>query len=373
MTHGWPGSVIELLGTIGPLTDPTAHGGSAEDAFDLVLPSIPGYGFSAQPTELGWNPGRVARRLGGADEPPRLRPLRRPGRRRGRQRHRRDGAPSRPTGCSASTPTCWRRSRPRWPRCCSAARRCRTGSPTEERAAFADVRRDLQARLPRGEHRAPADDRLRPGGFARRAGGLDARPRRGQLRQDRARLPRRAAHGRPHAGEHRRQRHAVLADQHRRPRRRGSTGSPDERTIAAAGQAPADVALPAAFTVFPGELFRRPRAGWSRSTPTSSTSTRPRRAATSPPGKSRSSSPRRCAPRSGRCADDVIHRLRPPSLGGAIQWLAAKPLGPRQVTALGGAMERGDGARPHGVHTLNGHGAARWATRSTEARPASPG
>jgi pimeloyl-ACP methyl ester carboxylesterase len=60
MTHGWPGSVIELLETVGPLTDPTAHGGSAKDAFDLVLPSIPGYGFSGEPTEVGWGPARVA-------------------------------------------------------------------------------------------------------------------------------------------------------------------------------------------------------------------------------------------------------------------------------------------------------------------------
>jgi pimeloyl-ACP methyl ester carboxylesterase len=60
MTHGWPGSVIELLETVGPLTDPTAHGGQAEDAFDVVLPSLPGYGFSGEPTELGWNVGRVA-------------------------------------------------------------------------------------------------------------------------------------------------------------------------------------------------------------------------------------------------------------------------------------------------------------------------
>jgi pimeloyl-ACP methyl ester carboxylesterase len=60
MTHGWPGSVIELLDSIGPLTDPTAHGGSPEDAFDLVLPSLPGYGFSGEPAELGWNAGRVA-------------------------------------------------------------------------------------------------------------------------------------------------------------------------------------------------------------------------------------------------------------------------------------------------------------------------
>jgi pimeloyl-ACP methyl ester carboxylesterase len=61
MTHGWPGSVIEVLDTVGPLTDPTAHGGNAEDAFHLVLPSIPGYGFSGEPTELGWESGRIAR------------------------------------------------------------------------------------------------------------------------------------------------------------------------------------------------------------------------------------------------------------------------------------------------------------------------
>jgi pimeloyl-ACP methyl ester carboxylesterase len=60
ITHGWPGSVIEMLGVVGPLTDPTAHGGQAEDAFDLVLPSIPGYGFSDQPAEAGWDPGRIA-------------------------------------------------------------------------------------------------------------------------------------------------------------------------------------------------------------------------------------------------------------------------------------------------------------------------
>jgi pimeloyl-ACP methyl ester carboxylesterase len=60
MTHGWPGSVIELLETVGPLTDPTTHGGRPEDAFHLVLPSLPGYGFSGEPTELGWGPGRVA-------------------------------------------------------------------------------------------------------------------------------------------------------------------------------------------------------------------------------------------------------------------------------------------------------------------------
>ena len=61
ITHGWPGSVIELLGVVGPLTDPTAHGRRAEDAFDVVLPSLPGFGFSDKPQEVGWDPGRVAR------------------------------------------------------------------------------------------------------------------------------------------------------------------------------------------------------------------------------------------------------------------------------------------------------------------------
>src|SRR5690242_5526155 len=61
VTHGWPGSVIEQLKIIGPLTDPTAHGASAADAFHLVIPSLPGHGFSATPTATGWDPARIAR------------------------------------------------------------------------------------------------------------------------------------------------------------------------------------------------------------------------------------------------------------------------------------------------------------------------
>ncbi|MFI5586205.1 epoxide hydrolase family protein [Amycolatopsis sp. NPDC051758] len=61
VTHGWPGSLIELLGIIGPLTEPTAHGGTAADAFDVVIPSLPGYGYSGKPHETGWGPDRVAR------------------------------------------------------------------------------------------------------------------------------------------------------------------------------------------------------------------------------------------------------------------------------------------------------------------------
>ena len=60
LTHGWPGSPLEFIKAIGPLTDPVAFGGRAEDAFDVVIPAIPGYGFSGKPTEPGWNPDRVA-------------------------------------------------------------------------------------------------------------------------------------------------------------------------------------------------------------------------------------------------------------------------------------------------------------------------
>ena len=61
ITHGWPGSILEQLKIIGPLTDPTAYGGKAEDAFDVVIPSMPGYGFSGKPTSRGWDPARIAR------------------------------------------------------------------------------------------------------------------------------------------------------------------------------------------------------------------------------------------------------------------------------------------------------------------------
>jgi len=106
MTHGWPGSVIELLDSVDPLTDPTAHGGNAEDAFHLVLPSHPGYGFSAEPTELGWDLARVGRAW---DELMR---------RLGYSRYVAQGGDvgagvtdtmgrQAPRGCWPSTPTCW--------------------------------------------------------------------------------------------------------------------------------------------------------------------------------------------------------------------------------------------------------------------------
>src|SRR3982750_847108 len=61
LTHGWPGSVVELLNIVGPLTDPTAHGGRPEDSFYVVIPSMPGYGFSQKPQATGWNPDHIAR------------------------------------------------------------------------------------------------------------------------------------------------------------------------------------------------------------------------------------------------------------------------------------------------------------------------
>src|SRR4029079_17554231 len=61
ISHGWPGSILEQIKLVGPLTDPTAHGGHAEDAFDVVIPSLPGYGFSGKPTGTGWDPDHIAR------------------------------------------------------------------------------------------------------------------------------------------------------------------------------------------------------------------------------------------------------------------------------------------------------------------------
>ena len=80
ITHGWPGSIIELLAVIDPLTNPAAHGGSATDAFDVVIPSMPGYGYSAKPREIGWGCARHRPGLDRADEAPGLHPVRGPGR-----------------------------------------------------------------------------------------------------------------------------------------------------------------------------------------------------------------------------------------------------------------------------------------------------
>ena len=83
VTHGWPGSIVEQIGIIDPLTNPTAYGASASDAFHLVIPSMPGYGFSGKPTQTGWDPNHIGRALGRANGTSGLRALRRAGRRLG--------------------------------------------------------------------------------------------------------------------------------------------------------------------------------------------------------------------------------------------------------------------------------------------------
>ncbi len=185
MTHGWPGSVIELLETVGPLTDPTAHGGRAEDAFHLVLPSVPGYAFSAEPTELGWYAGRVAEAWG------KLMP------RLGYTRYVAQGG-----DVGAAVTDAMGRQAPEGligihtnlfvPGLAGGAFPTET---EEERAAAAGgghVQGDRLWLLPRANH-AAADDRLRPAGLTGRPGGVDARPRHRQLLQDLPRLRRPAA------------------------------------------------------------------------------------------------------------------------------------------------------------------------------------
>ena len=91
ISHGWPGSVFEQIKLIEPLVDPTKFGGRAEDAFDVVIPSLPGYGFSGKPTEPGWGSERIGARLGSAHDAAGLHALRRAGRRLGRGYRAGDG------------------------------------------------------------------------------------------------------------------------------------------------------------------------------------------------------------------------------------------------------------------------------------------
>lgn len=179
MTHGWPGSVIELLETVGPLTDPTAYGGSPEDAFHLVLPSLPGYGFSAEPAELGWDAARTGRawaelmnRLGytryvgqGGDVGAIVTDL------MGRQRV--EGL----AGYHLNLLTAVLAIGDHFPRESEQERTAAKAVATFKQDGFGYFRN--------GD--ATADDRLRSAGFARRPRSLAARPRHGQLLQD---LPR---------------------------------------------------------------------------------------------------------------------------------------------------------------------------------------
>src|SRR5215472_13853124 len=292
MTHGWPGSVIELLGTVGPLTDPAAHGGRTEDAFDLVLPSIPGYSFSAQPAELGWDPGRVAqawaelmRRLGytryvaqggnvGAYVTDQM----------GRQ------APEGLAGIHMNL---------------LVTTVDGAGLPAEsdqERAALdalATFRTSgfgyflEQATRPQTIGYALLDSPL-----ALAAWLLD------HDTDSYYKISRAFTGGQPSGGLTR----ESIVDNITLYWLTG-TGASAARSYwelgrsqaLAAGQAPPEVKLPVGFTVFPGEVFLAPRSWVEKPYPASPTTTRSIRAATSPPGKSPSCSRPRSGRRSGRC------------------------------------------------------------------------
>ena len=213
VTHGWPGSIIEQMKIIEPLTNPTAHGGSASDAFHLVIPSMPGYGFSAKPTTTGWDPVRIARawivlmqRLGythyvaqggdWGDAVTEQMALQAPA---GIARHSCQHARYRSSGCCEGTQI-------------RRAAACRSFS--RRTSCLRAVGLLLQA-WPGLCHRdgQPAADPVRDCGFTRWPGSVDTGSRRGQLRAHGTRL-RRAARG-PHARRRPRQHHALLVDQHR--------------------------------------------------------------------------------------------------------------------------------------------------------------
>ena len=207
ITHGWPGSIVEMLEVIGPLTDPTAHGGSADDAFDVVIPSIPGYGLSAEPTEPGWWAGRVAK-----DWPELMKRL-------GYDHYVAQGG-----DVGAAVTDAMGRMAPEGlvgihtNLFVPALGGAKFSDETEEEKAANEAMAALQGdrlRLLPGAVDAAADDRLRPARLADRARGLAARPRHGRVLQDRERVRRRQAVGQPHPRSHPRQHHALLADGHR--------------------------------------------------------------------------------------------------------------------------------------------------------------
>ena len=327
MTHGWPGSVIELLETIGPLTDPTAHGGTPEDAFDLVLPSLPGYGFSGEPTELGWDAGRIARawaelmdRLGytryvaqGGDVGAVVTDA------MGRQ------APEGLLGIHLNVLV--------------AAVGLEDQLPAEseqERAAHDALTTFMtdgfgyfleQSTRPQTIGYSLLDS---PVGLA--AWMLD------HDTDSYYKISRAFVDGEPVGNLTR----DNIVDNITLYWLTGTGASAArwywefgraQAAAGAAGQAPPPVSVPVGFTTFPGEIFPAPRSWVERSYPNPPTSTRSTGAATSPPGKSRSCSPRRCAPRSNRSAshEPYLERLHVPELGGATGWLNSEPLGPAEL------------------------------------------
>ena len=253
MTHGWPGSVIELLETVGPLTDPTAHGGRAEDAFHLVLPSLPGYGFSGEPTELGWDVGRIAqawaelmRRLGytryvaqGGDVGAAVTDA------MGRQ------APEGLLGIHMNLLVTALGIGDQLP------------ADTEEERAALDAIATFRASgfgyfLEQATRPQTIGYALLDSPVALAAWMLD------HDTDSYYKISRAFVDGQPvgqsHPGPHPRQHHAVLADGHRRLGGPVVLGERTGRRRCAAGQAPPPVSVPVGFTTFPGEILRTPRS-----------------------------------------------------------------------------------------------------------------
>ena len=288
MTHGWPGSVIELLEIVGPLTDPTAHGGAPRTRSTWCCRPCPATGSPTAPrARLECRSRRAG--LGGADEPPRLHPLRRPGRRHGRRVTDAMGA-RRPTGCSASTePARDGAGRP-------AAGGVRAGTRRDRPARH--IQEERLRLLPGEGHRPQTIGyALLDSPVALAAWMLD------HDTDSYYKISRAFVDGEP-AGNLTRD-HIIdnitlywLTGTGASAARSYWEGGRATALALASGQAPPAVSLPVGFTTFPGEILRSPRS-WVEATPTSPTSTRPTGAATSPPGRSRSSSPTRCGPRSG--------------------------------------------------------------------------
>ena len=293
MTHGWPGSVIELLETVGPLTDPTEHGGSAQDAFHLVLPSIPGYGFSAEPAEIGWYSGRVAqawaelmRRLGytryvaqGGDQGAAVTDA------MGRQ------APEGLAGIHLNLLV-------------TALGGGAMPAETEQERAALEQTKTFRASgfgyfLEQATRPQTIGYALLDSPVALAAWMLD------HDTDAYYKISRAFVDGQPSGGltrDHILDNITVYWLTGTGASAARSYWESGRAQALAAGQAPPQVKLPVGFTTFPGEIFRAPRSWVEQATPPLPTSTRPTRAATSPRGKSPSCSQPRSGRRSGHCA-----------------------------------------------------------------------
>jgi pimeloyl-ACP methyl ester carboxylesterase len=266
ITHGWPGSVVEMLDVVGPLTDPTAYGGRAEDAFDLVVPSLPGYGFSEVPTAVGWDPGRVAQAW--AQLMNRL----------GYTRYVAQGgdvgaavtdsmAIQAPTGLAGIHLNFLRRQPPEITAAVFGGAPIPEGLPEHERAQLAPLVRQFkkgyiaeQGQTPQTIGYSLTDS---PAGLASWILDHDA--------DAYEKIARAFVDGTPSGGL---TRDAVLDNL--TLYWLTATGTSAARiywesgraAAASAGQAPPEVSLPVAFTVFPGEIFRAPRSWAERVYPT---------------------------------------------------------------------------------------------------------